>query len=405
MLQAIKNLFGGNKYKNHPEAIIISCFYNPTNSPYRLKAFQEYHKTIKHLNHYIIECVIGEGDNQLSGIAHETVKTDSLLWHKEGLINLVVSRLPKKFKYVYWVDADVLFQNKNWMVDGVEELKKGAKIIQPFDVCIHLNKDQMKPDFDVEAKKKHLDSLPVRHKQMWRSFAYNNALKRLEGVSTNYDLHGHVGFAWGAQREVLEAVPLYDKALIGGADHIIAHAAMGQIPHSCITKSFADNLDEVVKWSQRFYQVVEGRIGYVSGDLWHIWHGEIQKRQYLKRIQDFTKKTTVIQKRDDNGLYVNEDGETDDYIRRYFNHRETVTDPYNVLYNESNPIHVAIDAADPSVFHPQLDDFGGGSGGGAGAGGSWDTPQADVGNTPDSGPTDFIQGGDIEAAIESQNFS
>jgi hypothetical protein len=42
-------------------------------------------------------------------------------------------------------------------------------------------------------------------------------------------------------------MPLYDRALIGGADHIIAHAAAGQIPHSCITKSFTDNLDEVLK--------------------------------------------------------------------------------------------------------------------------------------------------------------
>ena len=102
----------------------------------------------------------------------------------------------------------------------------------------------------------------------------------------NYNNHGHVGFAWGARREVLEAVPLFDRALIGGADHIIAHAAAGQIPHPCIAKSFTDNLEEVMAWSHQFYRVTQGKIGYVKGDLYHLWHGDINKRQYLKTRAD-----------------------------------------------------------------------------------------------------------------------
>jgi hypothetical protein len=118
-------------------------------------------------------------------------------------------------------------------------------------------------------------------------------------------------------------MPLYDKALIGGADHIMAHAAAGQIPHECITKSFTDNLKEVETWSREFYAVMQGRIGFVEGTLYHLWHGDIEKRQYLKRIKDFTKETKQITQKDSNGLYVKTDNNA--YMEQYYRQREAIT--------------------------------------------------------------------------------
>jgi hypothetical protein len=134
-------------------------------------------------------------------------------------------------------------------------------------------------------------------------------------------LHGHVGFAWGARRELLEQVPLYDKALIGGADHIIAHAAVGEVKHKCIINAFVDNIDEIIDWSKKFYNVARGKVGYVAGDLYHIWHGDINKREYLKRIKDFTPETKSIDKKDKNGLYITHK-EDHKYIKNYFRQRE-----------------------------------------------------------------------------------
>jgi hypothetical protein len=157
---------------------------------------------------------------------------------------------------------------------------------------------------------------------MWRSFAANYVTASLKD-STNYDIHGHVGFAWGSHRSSLEKVPLYDKALIGGADHIIAHAAAGQIPHECITKSFTEDLDEVLAWSKKFYAEMRGRLDYVPGDLYHLWHGNIDKRQYLRRIKEFTPLSKTITERDANGLYVNRGD--DSYMRNYYRQREAVS--------------------------------------------------------------------------------
>jgi hypothetical protein len=284
MFDSLKNsTIYKKKYKTHSEAMIVSCFFNPQNSPYRLKAFNHFYDSIKHLNHTIVECVIGDTKPQLP--ENENIKrvyTENLLWHKESLLNNIISELPKKYKYIFWVDADVIFTNLNWLVEGVEQLKK-VKIIQPFGTCIHLEKDELKSPFDLSLVK--WSKKPnVLNNKVWYSFCKNYCTSVNMWSDNDYNTHGHVGFAWGAQRGVLDTVPLYERALIGGADHIIAHASAGQIGHNCITKSFSENIEEVNDWSTKFYNEVKGSIGYVDGDLYHIWHGDISKRQYLKRI-------------------------------------------------------------------------------------------------------------------------
>lgn len=304
-----------DRYKPHHEAVIISCFYNPQNSPYRLLAFQKWYRSIKHLNHRIIECLIGDtAKSQLPESPFiSTVRTESLLWHKETLLNKLVVSLPVEYKYVFWLDADVLFTNKNWMVEGVNKLKGKSSVIQPFEYCIHLEKNELKPSFDVEA---HRQS-EQRHPKMWRSFCsnYTNGLSADE----NYDRHGHVGFAWGARREVLEQCPLYDRALIGGADHILAHAAAGHLNHICIEKSFTENIKDVRLWMQKFFWACRGRLSYVPGDLYHIWHGEIKDRQYYKRIKDFTPETKSVVRK--GGFYTGNDA----YVKRYYKQREVTS--------------------------------------------------------------------------------
>jgi hypothetical protein len=318
LLKMFISLFIKEKmYKAHSEAVIIACYFNPTGNPYRLKAFNKFYDTIKHTNHRIVECVIGDSKPELPETdSISRIYTKDLLWHKESLLNNIVSTLPKKFKYIFWIDADVIFTNKNWIVEGVEALQT-ANIIQPFEYCVHLEKDELEPSFKLDDVKKNTFFPDLRHPNVWRSFSANH----VTGISgdENYDKHGHVGFAWGAKRFVLEQAPLYDRALVGGADHIIAHAAAGHFNHKCILKSFTDDIDAVTAWSIDFNVIVEGKIGYVKGDLYHIWHGDLEKRQYLKRVQEFTPISKDIRERDENGLYITED---DSYVKDYMKHRE-----------------------------------------------------------------------------------
>ena len=325
------------EYEGHPEAVIVACFFNPQNSPYRLMAFQKWYRSIKHLNHRVIECLIGDAESQLPSSPHITqVETESLLFHKESLLNKVMAELPTQFKYVFWLDTDVLFTNRRWMVEGVQQLQTN-NLIQPFEYCVHMKRNELKPSFDVEAMRRIVND-PIRklvtarvfaerypemkNPEMWRSWSSNYVNDRKLSLDPNYDLHGHVGFAWGARREVVDSVQLYDRALIGGADHIIAHAGAGQVPCTCISRAFTLDLEDVKAWSDSFFDAVGGKIGYVAGDLHHIWHGEIKDREYLKRIREFQAETQFITRRDANGLWIYEGNNP--YMKRYYSRREAV---------------------------------------------------------------------------------
>jgi len=366
MLDYLKNnTIYKNKYKTHKDAIIVSCFFNPQNSKYRLKAFDIFYDKIKHLNHQIIECVIGDSKPQLNYPNIKTIHTKNLLWHKETLLNKVISELPQKYKYVFWIDADVIFTNNNWLVDGVEQLKTN-NIIQPFKYCFHLDKDQIKSD-------KVVTDL---NKKIWRSFC-SNYVENKSWMDNDYDTHGHVGFAWGAKREILDTIPLYDKALIGGADHIIAHASANQINHCCISKAFIENIDEINIWSEKFAKLIDGKIGFVEGELYHIWHGDIEKRQYLKRIHNFSAHNKNITQKDINGFYITED---DSYVREYFSIRE-VSDDSTIIENVEKIItyseHITknddVNIESTQYLYEQKEEieFGGGDAGGSGSGGDW----------------------------------
>jgi len=141
------------RYAEHKEAVIITCYFNPQKSEYRRKAFQIFYDSVKHLNVRVVECVIGDNQSELVDIPNlKLVYTDSLLWHKEALLNGLIKELPPQFKYVFWIDADVLFTNRNWLVDSVTQLENGATIVQPFEYCFHLDKGELEPEDKEEIR-------------------------------------------------------------------------------------------------------------------------------------------------------------------------------------------------------------------------------------------------------------
>jgi hypothetical protein len=214
----------------------------------------------------------------------------------------------------------------------------------------------------------------------WRSFGANIKDNPKNAMSDDYDIHGHVGFAWGARTKYLKEIGgLYDKALIGGADHIMAHAFVGQIPCSCISKSFGD-LEEIRMWSKLAFKfnrgVINSGISYVKGNLFHIWHGDIEKREYYKRIKEFTPISTGKVKRDDNGFHFTDDNQVSDYFLNYLEQRENVSSNYT-FHNETITFDVPI----------QESSFEGGQFGGSGAGADWgenesSSPQTETNYNP-----------------------
>lgn len=94
------------------------------------------------------------------------------------------------------------------------------------------------------------------------------------------------GVARAGRRNVLDKFGLYDAMVVGGADRAMFNAMTGQIESFVqmyrLTRAHAAHFRA---WTVPFYQQVQGRIGYVPGRLYHLWHGQKSNRQYQERRQ------------------------------------------------------------------------------------------------------------------------
>ena len=90
--------------------------------------------------------------------------------------------------------------------------------------------------------------------------------------------------AWAARKALIEAHGLYDALIIGGGDRAMLLAMYGQFDKEktlhCLNVSQEEHY---LRWARPYYRAVAGKIGNVSGRIYHLWHGDVFKRNYAGR--------------------------------------------------------------------------------------------------------------------------
>ncbi len=194
-------------------------------------------------------------------------RSESCMFYKENLVNLVVSRLPAQYTKITLIDADILFADTDWYNVVSKKLNECA-VIQPFSEACYLN-----IHFHTFETKKSYASSP-------------------DG--------GHNGFAWSFQRHWLETNPLFEYAIIGGGDTMLKHRLIQkplQSAHKLYEKDF-----------NKFNPGNAVSIGHCPLKICHLPHGTLENRQYGTRTKELTTKlgsmnikniSDVLVKRDD----------------------------------------------------------------------------------------------------------
>jgi hypothetical protein len=255
---------------------IISCFFNPSKYKTKLLNFKRFIRGLRSIGaeYRIIECVLGSlNERELVADARTIHVTSSdAIWQKERLLNLVLQSLPRQVSKVVWLDCDVIFQNSDWLSLTSAALDR-VLVLQPFHIAVRLNKEVTAYDGVGEA---------------YTSFALqcrdNGARK-----SDEFAAHGHTGFAWAARRELLDRHGFYDVCLTGEADHLMAHAMVGDLNHECINRIVGKAgiyRDHFESWATPFAREVDGNIGFVPGRVLHLWHGDLKDRKYHIQSQE-----------------------------------------------------------------------------------------------------------------------
>jgi len=203
-------------------------------------------------------------------VAH--VQSDSVMWQKERMLNIGLGRLPDECDKVAWLDGDVLFENPDW-VRSTAELLEQYVAVQPFQTACWLPDGIEQIDSGARALSTHT----------MRSTGYDQTI-----TPGNSLLEGHMGFAWAARRKALDAAGFYDRFITGGGDLVITAAMYGyaETPEArqwldghCTPAQVAD----VAAWARTFYSEVNRSISYTPGNVFHLWHGSAEDRQYNER--------------------------------------------------------------------------------------------------------------------------
>ena len=198
---------------------------------------------------------------------HLQIKTKTPLWHKENMINTIIrEKLPRSWKAVAWIDADVYFESAHWVTDALKVLNGHYDMIQLFSHCVDMDKKE-------------------NTMQIFQSFGYKYANGR-EYRKDGLDFW-HPGYAWACTRKAYEKMGgLYENSILGSGDHNMAFSLLGKS-----VKSFNENVNEEYKDSVLQYErnMKNLRLGYVPGVIRHYFHGTKKNRKYSERWQILVK--------------------------------------------------------------------------------------------------------------------
>lgn len=263
------------KYLPAPDLAVVTSYFNPQGYRSKRRAFDLFAAAMERskVPLFVAECAFPGDSFQLADSSSSfRFRGGDVMWQKERLVNLAIERVPDRFTKIAWVDGDILFDNPSWPLIASERLER-SRVIQLFATGLRLRPGQLNYWGAGES---------------FRSFCWvHSALPAMTRFGTNA-VHGHAGLAWAANRDFLVDVGLYDGAIVGGADHLMAHAFAGDFCSGCLPEIFLDDrpyLEHFRKWAGAAFARTRGELGFVPGAALHLWHGDGVNRRYYGRYQ------------------------------------------------------------------------------------------------------------------------
>ena len=254
---------------------VVAVRENPRRfkAPDRLYLEFEQHMLDSGVHLTVVECAFGERPfhyDERKHVQHIGVRARTMLWHKENLINIGVSRLPPEWKYLAWVDTDIRFRKPGWAEETVHGLQHYA-MLQPWDTAYDLGPDG-------------------EHMELHRSFGwvYGTGKPIVQGprCSPGGYVFGHPGYAWAMTRDAFVRVGgLIDTAILGAADHHMAMGAIGRASETIPGKLMGAYAAPIMRWQDRAVRHLNDRVGWVPGTIEHSFHGSKLHRRYVDRWQ------------------------------------------------------------------------------------------------------------------------
>lgn len=268
----------------------ISCFYNLCDFVVPKKNCEIFLKqTLSQLPQKdVYFCNLQIADHKNSILAESilpkqsiTLKSNSILWHKERCQNILISKfnLLANYDYVMWLDTDIIFE----------------KLPHPFFFSIDHKWDMFQPfSHSYRPDEKNFDDINNK------SSLFKKDYEQECWVKTKFK-GGDIGLSWAISTKLLKKLGcFFDYGIIGGGDSFFVMPMVNQsIKTKCV--GFDNSLKD--------YHLahLKPKLGYLNNRVYHMYHGSSTNRRYMNRHtilqkHNFNPKTDLTT--DKNGLYT-----------------------------------------------------------------------------------------------------
>ena len=287
-----------------PKLAVITTFFNPNDYINLKRNYMIFSEKIKEkCDLFPIELSFnGEFFIEDENAIRVQGNSRNVMWQKERLLNLALERLPKKYTNVAWVDCDILFGNEDW-VDDCNEMLQKYKVVQLYESA-----NRHGSSGRTETRSKGI----IRH------------ISELNRLDVNLS-KGIPGFAWAIRRECIDRIKFLDTQIIGGADSLMFYSFFGVKNAHVSNQMNEDWFAAFSRWSDLAFGEINRSVGFVSGDITHLYHGQMKNRHYNDRYEILSESAFDPEKDlsiDKNGLWKFNRKEIPKKLAKYFESRD-----------------------------------------------------------------------------------
>lgn len=260
------------KHSSNPELEklwVVTVISNPERYKSRYDLYKRFKAAmdIAKVNLFTVELAFGNRPFEVTeelNPNHLQLRTNEEIWHKENALNLAIARLPPDWAYVAWVDADIHFMRQDW-AEEIVELHQQYDVLQLFQNAVDLGPEG--------------EFLKVSNGFIW---GWEKGL--LNDAKNGYGNNLHPGFAWSCTRKAFNQLGgLIDFAILGAADRHMAMGLTGNMSKSIHKKLSSGYKEQLLLWEERATIHIRQNIGYMTGTIYHHFHGTKAKRFYHDR--------------------------------------------------------------------------------------------------------------------------
>lgn len=253
---------------------VITVFFNPAGFSSLLNNYFIFSENIKRqgLRLITVECAFNDGPFYIpEGPDVHRLRSNSIMWQKERLINYGVSKLPDDCKYYAWIDCDVLFHSDDWADQACKKLES-ADVVQLFKKVFFMPKGMLKYDGS---------KVPFMQSVIWQWKIHKNWLQRRRSKELGFSVPG---FAWAAKKETFADLGgIYDRNIIGSGDTFLVDCYLNSWDIHGFSSKFNDHMKVAL---MNYYERLKSKnltLDYVGVDISHLWHGSMKNRKYMDR--------------------------------------------------------------------------------------------------------------------------